>query len=103
MEDLVHKLGDRGQRYVIMATDREGKEVKVGFTNRKSGGEVLRFALQHPELTAAWVVDRYPGLERFVDPSRFEAGCRRCLEDVYAGRPSCRYCNYLFPAPAAAR
>lgn len=101
MSDRVFVFGDKGQRYEVHATDVEtGDLILVGRTNAKDGGGVMATAILHPLLKDPKVVDRFPGFEKLTDPSKFAAGCRKCVSDVYAGREACRYCNYVFPRPA---
>lgn len=90
--------GDQGQRYEIRAHHvTRRKDVAVGWTNNPSGGEILRMAQQNFLLENPSVVDRTPGIERLIDDSRFQAGCRKCVEQIYCGHDHCSYCQMRFP------
>lgn len=86
---------DQGQRYEVWAINAAGDKIRIGWTNQASGGGVVDVVLRHPTLHSPEVIDRTPGIERFVE-TPFKAGCKKCLEQVYAGRDNCRYCNCKF-------
>ena len=50
---------DRGQRYVVAGKERStGKEVEIGWTNKKDGGALFEMARKWPALTDVRVIDR---------------------------------------------
>lgn len=63
----VPPLGDKGQRYAVYCRpafwdDVGGDPGAMGWTdNRKSATHMADAAVQHPEATEAWVVDRQTG------------------------------------------
>lgn len=96
MNDPIKGVGDRGQRYEVLAKNYEGKEVTVGYTNDKTGGGIVAMIQRSAALHTYRVKDRFPGIEQFVDFAKFKAGCRKCVSEVYAGHDHCRYCSTRF-------
>jgi len=92
------KLGDEGQRYEVHATNLRGKDVVIGWTNRSDGGEIVRAVGQDLTFDKPRVVDRFPGIEKLI-ALPFKAGCRKCVEQIYAGKDACSYCNMRFRRP----
>lgn len=95
--------GDKGQRYEVHAKDatKGNRDRVIGWTNNPTGGMIVGTAISNQFLSEIRVVDRTPGIEKLIDDTKFKAGCRKCVEQVYAGKDHCSYCHYQFPMAQA--
>jgi len=56
------KEAARHARYMVRATDAEGKDFIVGFTSLRSGGTPMRIVKEHPEWHSPIVFDTKEGV-----------------------------------------
>lgn len=99
MNDKINGLGDQGQRYEVHARRASDQvDVVFGWTNSADGGRLMQEVLGSYRFHGGRIVDRWPGIENILeDWTAFKAGCRKCLEQLFAGRDVCPYCHMRFP------
>lgn len=52
------RVGDRGQRYKVVAFDGNGEEFGVGWTDDPNGGSLVKMVRKHPVWHSPKVIDR---------------------------------------------
>jgi hypothetical protein len=56
-----HKIGDKGQRYLIQARSAKGELLKIGYSPNLTGAEGMAKAMKlHPAYNRTEIVDRAP-------------------------------------------